>query len=57
MAIAIAISFRQLFRCLHPSAKAAALFRIVSNANLNLNLILSPVINSFFNINYVENYF
>ena len=55
MAIAIAISFRQLFRCLHPSAKAAALFRIVSNANSNL--ILSPVINSFFNINYVENYF
>ena len=40
--VAIAISFEQLFHCIHPSAGAVALFGVISNANLNF--ILSPVL-------------
>ncbi len=42
IAVAIAIAFGQLFRCLHPPAGAVALLGVISNANLNF--ILSPVL-------------
>ena len=42
IAVAIAIAFGQLFRCLHPPAGAVALLGVISNANLNF--IFSPVL-------------
>jgi len=42
IAVAVAIAFGQLFRCLHPPAGAVALLGVISNANLNF--ILSPVL-------------
>ena len=42
IAVAMAIAFGQLFRCLHPPAGAVALLGVISNANLNF--IFSPVL-------------
>ena len=42
IAVAIAIAFGPLFRCLQPPAGADALLGVISNANLNF--ILSPIL-------------
>ncbi len=41
IAVATAIAFGQLFRCLHPPAGAVALLGVISNANLNY--IIFPI--------------
>tara|TARA_Y100001978_G_scaffold27639_1_gene23595 strand:- start:468 stop:983 length:516 start_codon:yes stop_codon:yes gene_type:complete len=42
LAVAIAITLGQLFRCLHPPAGAIAILGVISQANLNF--VLSPVL-------------